>query len=440
MRVFALIALFTAALPAEVRWIEQSFGPEECARCAEALSARFRKMPGAGAVELDGKAGLLRIELEAGNRISLEAIADTLKGVGIRPGPARVLVHGTPSLAAGRWQLLVTGAGQSYPLEIRDPARLRAGEPILLEARLGGAAGKSLKVIQPEIVSVKKIWDAGPHNAFTDLIRFEDRWFCTFREAEAHVSGDGKLRVLVSSDGENWSSAALLTESGRDLRDPKFSIAPEPSGSSPGPSAGARGPGRLMIVAGGSVYEGTTLKGRHPRVFFSRDGREWSPPRPILAEGDWLWRATWREGVAYGVSYGYAPDGSYAAALFSAANGVDYKKVADFDVPGANEVTLRFLPSGEMLALVRRDNGDRLGWIGASFPPYKEWKWQPTQHRLGGPNFIRLPDGRLWAGSREYKPEGTRTAIALMTRDLYQPVLTLPSAGDSSYPGLVWHD
>ena len=67
-----------------------------------------------------------------------------------------------------------------------------------------GAAGA------PEIVSVKRIWDEAPHNAFTDLIRFHRRWYCTFREADGHVKGDGKLRVLESGDGDNWQSAAVL--------------------------------------------------------------------------------------------------------------------------------------------------------------------------------------------------------------------------------------
>jgi len=34
-----------------------------------------------------------------------------------------------------------------------------------------------------ELVEVRKIWDQAPHNAFTDLRRFQDRWFCVFREA-----------------------------------------------------------------------------------------------------------------------------------------------------------------------------------------------------------------------------------------------------------------
>jgi len=141
---------------------------------------------------------------------------------------------------------------------------------------------------EPQIVSVTKIWDQGKHNAFTDLIRWHDKFYCTFREADAHVGGDGQLRVLESADGDKWQSAALIGETGIDLRDPKLSITPDD---------------RLMIVAGGSVYEGKTLKGRQPRVTFSKNGRDWTPPQRVLEEGDWLWRVTWHGGKAYGISY-----------------------------------------------------------------------------------------------------------------------------------------
>ena len=88
-------------------------------------------------------------------------------------------------------------------------------------------------------VSVAKIWDKAPHNAFADLVRWNGRFYCTFREAEGHVKGDGRICVIASEDGDEWASVALLAEEGIDLRDPKISIMPD---------------GRLMIVAGGSVY------------------------------------------------------------------------------------------------------------------------------------------------------------------------------------------
>ena len=68
-----------------------------------------------------------------------------------------------------------------------------------------------LALYEVEVVSVAKIWDRGNHNAFTDLIRWRGKWYCTFREAAAHVGGDGVLRVLESPDGQAWESVAGIT-------------------------------------------------------------------------------------------------------------------------------------------------------------------------------------------------------------------------------------
>jgi hypothetical protein len=62
-----------------------------------------------------------------------------------------------------------------------------------------------------ELIEVRKIWDEAPHNAFTDLIRYRDEWFCAFREGRNHVSADGAIRILSSTDGVAWVSAARLT-------------------------------------------------------------------------------------------------------------------------------------------------------------------------------------------------------------------------------------
>ncbi|GAB4158383.1 MAG: sialidase family protein [Planctomycetaceae bacterium] len=305
--------------------------------------------------------------------------------------------------------------------------------PLVVALMVAMQSVPSASAGKPEIISVKKIWDRGKHNAFTDLIRFRDRFYCVFRESEAHVGGDGKLRVLVSQDGDHWKSAALIAEKGIDLRDPKLSITPD---------------NQLMIVAGGSVYRGgTKILGRQPRVMFSKNGKKWTPPLRVLEEGDWLWRVTWRNGIAYGVSYRTAPPKGQSAkssdwllVLYKSSNGKKWERVTELQVPNRpNETTLRFLPDGKMVALVRREAGNRFGWIGTAEAPYKKWNWTETRHRLGGPNFIRLPDGKLWAGSRSY-PGGAKTVLASMTTTEYKPVLTLPSGGDTSYPGLVWHE
>lgn len=290
-----------------------------------------------------------------------------------------------------------------------------------------------------EIVEVRKIWDRGAHNAFTDLIHWRGQWWCTFREAEAHVGGDGAIRVLVSRDGETWESAALLTEKDVDLRDPKFSVTPA---------------GRLMLNLGGSVYLGTkVLKGRQSRVAFSDDGRRWSQPQRILAEGDWLWRVTWHDGVAYGAAYRSTPTDATTPAewlltLHRSRDGVAWEKIRTLDVAGRpNETTLRFTADGEMIALVRREAGDTMGYVGRARPPYAEWTWQTSNHRFGGQNFIQLPNGTWLAGTRDYtnlkagNSSGAKTMLAALESDGSLTTLaTFPSGGDTSYPGMVWRE
>ena len=54
------------------------------------------------------------------------------------------------------------------------------------------------------LYTLYKIWDLGRHNAFTDLIEFEESIF-VIQEGGSHVpqkpEDDGKIRVLVSTDG-----------------------------------------------------------------------------------------------------------------------------------------------------------------------------------------------------------------------------------------------
>jgi len=101
-------------------------------------------------------------------------------------------------------------------------------------------------------------------------VRFADRWWCTFREAEDHGPSIGTVRVICSDDGHAWESAAVLAEQEIDLRDPKLSITSD---------------GRLMLVAGGSLYAGTEYGTRAPRIVFSDDGYTWTTPQKVLAEG-----------------------------------------------------------------------------------------------------------------------------------------------------------
>ena len=278
----------------------------------------------------------------------------------------------------------------------------------------------------PELVSLQKIWDFAPHNAFTDLIRFQDRWWCTFREATQHGADEGKTRIIVSDDGETWSSAALMSESGIDLRDAKLSVMPD---------------GRLMCNMGGVTWSGGTYVTRAPRMSFSTDGYTWTAPQAVLdddpAMDHWLWRVTWKDGVAWSMSKLGEGTNPRRIMLYNSTNGLDWTFVTEPILPdnaeNGSETTLRFLPDDTMVALTRPE------WIGTSPPPYTNWSWTRLDEIMGGPNFLRLPNGELWASARRYGVTKT-TVLAAMTTTNYVPVLTLPSGGDNSYPGMVWHD
>ena len=59
--------------------------------------------------------------------------------------------------------------------------------------------GLALSILQagpdrPELVDVRKISDRANHSAFTDLLRFRDRWFLCFREGAGHAVLRGTRR------------------------------------------------------------------------------------------------------------------------------------------------------------------------------------------------------------------------------------------------------
>lgn len=239
------------------------------------------------------------------------------------------------------------------------------------------------------------------------------------------MRGAGRIRILRSVDGREWSPAALISERGVDLRDPKVSTTPD---------------GRLMLVAGGTHFEDDRFVGRRPRVAFSTDGTKWTHLELILEEGDWLWRATWHQRTAYGITYRLKSKRVWTVSLVASDDALHFREVCRLDVDGKpNEATVRFRPDASAVALVRREGGDKKGWVGTSKPPYTVWSWHSLGDRLGGPNFIVLPGGEMWAATRIIRGDDARILIGPLTARSFVPTIELPSGGDCSYPGMVWY-
>src|SRR5687768_3358708 len=145
-------------------------------------------------------------------------------------------------------------------------------------------------------IKVEKIWDQGLHNAFTDLVRFNNRFYCTFREGTAHVKGnDGTARVIMSEDGKKWVSVAHLKIPGKDIRDPKLSISPDK---------------KIMVLMDVETTQEGKVIGRNPFVSFSdAAGNSFSAPKESMVDkkiaswSDWVWRVTWHNGTGYSILY-----------------------------------------------------------------------------------------------------------------------------------------
>ncbi|MCC7419638.1 MAG: hypothetical protein IT428_05120, partial [Planctomycetaceae bacterium] len=274
------------------------------------------------------------------------------------------------------------------------------------------------------LIESRRIWDKAPHNAFTDLVRFRDEWFCVFREGKAHVSPDGALRVLVSKDGQTWESAALITSSDSDLRDAKITVTTNDE---------------LMLCGAGALHD----KSKHTHqslAWFSKDGRTWGEPVKIGDLDFWLWRVTWHKGVAYGIGYGCRKDESVR--LYTSRDGRKFDTLVErlHETGAPNESSLVF-DGDTAYCLLRRDGKPNSGLLGISQAPYTKWEWKDLGVRIGGPHMLRLDDGRFLAAVRLYDG-GQRTSLCWIDPKVGKltEALKLPSGGDTSYAGLVARD
>lgn len=106
-----------------------------------------------------------------------------------------------------------------------------------------------------------------------------------------------------------------------------------------------------------------------------------------------------------------------------------------------NEATIAFQKDGTALCLLRRDAGSATALLGQSLPGYERWDWKDLGIRIGGPNLIILPDGRIVAAIRRYgKQPWTSLNWADPVKGSLTEFLMLPSGGDTSYAGLWWHE
>lgn len=239
------------------------------------------------------------------------------------------------------------------------------------------------------------------------------------------MAADGALRVITSADGKVWESAALLTSTNGDLRDAKITETPD----------------HRLMLSGAIAYPKGSEFSHQSLAWFSGDGTNWSEATKIGEPNYWLWRTTWHAGRAFSV--GYETSGKKVTRLYSSGDGRNFETLMPIFFEGGwpNEASLLFLHDGRALCLLRQDGTPGYGQIGLARAPYEKWDWKDSGVKIGGPALIQLPDGRVVAAVRLYDGK-VRTSLAWLDPEAGKltEFLKLPSGGDCSYAGLVWHE
>ncbi len=287
-------------------------------------------------------------------------------------------------------------------------------------------------------------WDAvadGTHNSNTDMIYWKGAFYMVHATSPFHfASSQSRLKIQRSFDAHQWETIATFDASGEDIRDPKLAAIQ----------------GKLFLYA--LKNTDFTAEPHDTVASYTLDGVSWSHFQSLSADTrGWLFwrpksldRKTW-----YVPAYWSGHDRS---ALLSSTDGLNWTMQSQIYSGDRNDETdIEFLPDGRMLATARLEfsdsyTGDSRGstLITLADPPYTHWQPQRKDPltRLDGPNLFSY-HGRIYAVGR-FQPVTSgpfaypgsilatrRTSLFEVRPDRLVYLSDLPSAGDTSYSGVV---
>lgn len=313
--------------------------------------------------------------------------------------------------------------------------RLAAASICLLA--IGDAAALRAEPPAVRVDHVRRVFHNGEHNAFTDLVRFQDRFFLCFRSCpDGHmVHPTASVIVLASDDALVWQQVCRFHVAQRDTRDPHFLVF-----------------GSRLFVYTGTWYSGETtipvedydLNLHLGYAVWSEDGRTWHGPEMLEGTfGHYVWRAAAHGETAYlcgrrKIGFAVGPRGEgreVESLLLESSDGLIWRKRGVFQEIAGDETAFCFEPDGTVIGIGRRA-APTSQWLRAA-PPYDTWERADLNVHVGGPLLARW-GARYVVGGRKSTPDrGPKTALWWLADRQLQEFAELPSGGDNSYPGLV---
>ncbi|MCC6796510.1 MAG: exo-alpha-sialidase [Candidatus Hydrogenedentes bacterium] len=284
--------------------------------------------------------------------------------------------------------------------------------------------------------------DNGKHNSNTDMIYWRGAFYMIHASSPWHFgSSECKLVLHKSRDAKQWETIAEFHAPGQnDIRDPKFAAI----GS------------RLYLYA--LINDSVMATPEATSMTYTADGENWEDLREIEPKGWLFWRPKTRDNITWYCPAYWHEHGK--SALLKSIDGENWEQVSIIHEGDANDETdCEFLPDGRIVATARLEVepdtifGHRLGrtLIATAGPPYEHWL-DATSYttRLDGPYVFeykgqtyaigrRNPDPNAWPNQTGSILGRKRTAIYKVEPDALTWLTDLPSAGDTSYAGVVVH-
>lgn len=302
---------------------------------------------------------------------------------------------------------------------------------------VGFAFAENLPTVRVE--NIRRGFHNGEHNAFTDLCRFQNSLYLTFRTCpDGHmVYSSSSILVLRSDDeGVNWSQVHRFSVPERDTRDPHFLIFRD----------------RLFLYTGTwwagpgqSPTKDLDVNKHLGFAVWSDDGKKWSAPTMLEGTfGHYIWRAAAHGDKAYlcgrrkaGFSIPPKAQGiTIQSVMLESDDGLIWKKCAYFNESSGDETAFFIEADGRLLGIARDGEGKEAHLLRSS-PPYSDWSRKRLDRSIGGPLLAKWGD-RVLVGGRHTTPDrGPKTSLCWLIDDTLSEFVELPSGGDNSYPGFV---